>query len=116
MEVAEGLLENYLKKFKITYKNIRLFRKIMNLYEQIPYPGELKNIIKTSITFCNLEDHTDYMRRLYASVCNNNHPQLKALHDQGFTVREMEVLTTLSKSNIARRLKENILWGILQKS
>ena len=56
------------------------------------------------------------MRRLYASVCNNNHPQLKALHDQGFTVREMEVLTTLSKSNIARRLKENILWGILQKS
>ena len=106
MEVAEGLLENYLKRFKITYKNIRLFKKIVNLYEQIPYPGELKNIIKTSIAFSNPEDHTDYMRRLYASVCNNNDPQLKVLHDQGFTVREIEVLTTLSKSNIARRLKE----------
>ncbi|WP_295268642.1 hypothetical protein [uncultured Catenibacterium sp.] len=46
------------------------------------------------------------MRRLYASVSNNNDPQLKVLHSQGFTVREMEVLTTLSKSNIARRLKE----------
>ena len=55
MEVAEGLLDNYLKKFKITYKDIRLFRKIINLYEQISYPGELKNIIKTSITFSSPE-------------------------------------------------------------
>ena len=46
---------------------------------------------------------------IFTSVCNNNNPQLKVLHDQGFTVREMEVLTTLSKSNIARRLKENVL-------
>lgn len=29
VEVAEGLLENYLKKFKINYKNIRLFRKLL---------------------------------------------------------------------------------------
>lgn len=105
MEVAEGLLENYLKKFKISYKNIRLFRKLIGLYDQIPCPGELKNIIKTAIAFSNPEDHTDYMRRLYSLVCENHQPELKELQEQNFTIREIEILTKVSKSNIARRLK-----------
>lgn len=105
VEVAEGLLENYLKKFKINYKNIRLFRKIIGLYDQIPYPGELKNVIKTAVAFSNPEDSTDYMRRLYSIVCNNNQPELRELQNQNFTIREIEILTKVSKSKIARKLK-----------
>ena len=50
--VAEKMLDQYLEKFKIANRDIRLFRKIINLYDVIPYPGELKNVIKT--TFATL--------------------------------------------------------------
>ena len=105
IEVAVALLENYLKKFKINYKNIRLFRKIINLYDEIPYPGELKNIIKTAIAFSNPDDTTDYLRRLYYIVCDNKKPELRQLQNQKFTVREIEILTKVSKSKVARKLK-----------
>ena len=91
--------------WRTIYKNIRLFRKIIGLYDQIPYPGELKNVIKTAVAFSNPEDSTDYMRRLYSIVCNNNQPELRELQNQNFTIREIEILTKVSKSKIARKLK-----------
>ena len=42
--VAEKMLDQYLEKFKIANRDIRLFRKIINLYDVIPYPGELKKL------------------------------------------------------------------------
>ena len=63
--VAEKMLDQYLEKFKIANRDIRLFRKIINLYDVIPYPGELKNVIKTSIAFSSTTDGTDYFRGLY---------------------------------------------------
>ena len=50
-EIAEVLLNDFLNKFKCTGKNIRLFRKIVSLMSPIPYPGELKNIIRASVAF-----------------------------------------------------------------
>ena len=56
-EIAEVLLNDFLNRFKCTGKNIRIFRKIVNLMSPIPYPGELKNIIRASVAFSNPSDN-----------------------------------------------------------
>ena len=104
--VAEKMLDQYLEKFKIANRDIRLFRKIINLYDVIPYPGELKNVIKTSIAFSSTTDGTDYFRRLYYAVCNEKPENLKKLKLQKFTIREIEILTQKSKSSVGRELKD----------
>ena len=104
--VAEKMLDQYLEKFKIANRDIRLFRKIINLYDVIPYPGELKNVIKTSIAFSSTTDGTDYFRRLYYAVCNEKPANLKKLKLQKFTIREIEILTQKSKSSVGRELKD----------
>lgn len=104
--IAEKMLDEYLQKFKLASRDIRLFRKIINLYDLIPYPGDLKNVIRTSIAFSNPKDGTDYFRRLYYAVCNEKPENLKKLQAQNFTVREIEILTQKSKSSVARELKD----------
>ena len=74
--------------------------------EVIPYPGDLKNIIKTSLAFSNPNDEYDYLKRLYTLVSNNNSPNIEIMKKQGFTVREIEILTGISKSQVSRFLKE----------
>ena len=105
-DIAEILLNVFLNKFKCAGKNIRLFRKIVNLMSPIPYPGELKNIIRSSVAFSNPADEFDYLKRFYKAV----YPKATDLHtmqSQGFTVREIEILTGISKSQVSRELKED---------
>lgn len=106
LEIAEMLLNNFLHKFKCNGRNIRLFRKIINLMEPIPYPGDLKNMIRTAIAFSNPGSEFDYLRRLYSEITGNRQIDLKLLQEHGFTIREIEVLTGISKSQVARELKE----------
>lgn len=105
LTIAEKMLDVYLQKFKLANRDIRLFRKIINLFDTIPYPGDLKNIIKTAIAFSSPTDGTDYFRRLYYAVCGEKPEDLKKLQTQNFTVREIEILTQKSKSSVARELK-----------
>lgn len=105
MEIAEKILNRYLDKLKLGNRDIRLFRKIMGLEVELPLPGELKNIIKTSVAFSDADDGTDYFRRLYYAVCGEKPEDIKKLQEQGFTVREIEVLTKKSKSSVSRELK-----------
>ena len=104
--IAEKMLDRYLEKMKLANRDIRLFRKIMGLMEEIIYPGELKNMIKTSVAFSDPGDGADYFRRLYYAVCGEKPEDLKKLQAQKFTVREIEILVGKSKSSIARELKE----------
>lgn len=106
LEIAEMLLNTFLHKFKCNGRNVRLFRKIINLMEPIPYPGTLKNIIRSSIAFSNPGSEFDYLRRLYSEITGNRQMDLKLLQEHGFTVREIEILTGISKSQVARELKE----------
>lgn len=106
VDISEIILNSYLPKFKNATKNTRLFRKIITFMEVIPYPGELKNIIKTSLAFSNPNDNYDYLRRLYSTLCNDKEKNLKDLQNRGFTVREIEILTGISKSQVSRELKE----------
>ena len=106
IDISEIILNFYLSKFKNIERNIRLFRKIISLMDKIPYPGDLKNLIKTSLAFSNPNDEFDYLRRLYISVLPKAEKTLKNLQRQGFTVREIEILTGISKSQVSRELKE----------
>jgi len=106
MKTAEGMLNKFLKGAKPASKDIRLFRKIINLLSPIPYPGKLKKIIKTAVAFSNPQDGTDYFRRLYYGVCHKKPEDLRELQAQKFTLREIEILARKSKSSVARKLKE----------
>lgn len=107
MTIAEEFLNKFLLKFKLANKDIRLFRKIIALLEPIPYPGELKNLIRSAVAFSNPDDGMDYFRRLYYAVTNKHALDLKELYSQKFTIREIEILSKVPKSTVARELKEN---------
>ena len=108
LKIAEKYLEVYLTKMKLANRDIRLFRKILKLANPMPMPGAMKNIIKTSLAFSDAEDGLDYMRNLYVNISHRQPDNLLLLKQEGFTVREIEILAKQSKSNVARRLKERL--------
>ena len=105
VEVGEVILNDFLIKFKINSKNMKLFKKILFCSDTIPYPGDLKNIIKTSIAFSNVNDEYDYLKKVYLMINKKKNIELKELQEQGFTVREIEALTGVSKSKVSRELR-----------
>lgn len=109
IEVAEYYFSSFVKRFKGISKDTRLFKKILNTCDTLPYPGELKNIIKTSLAFSDTEQEHDYLRRLYNNLIGNiDNVELNQLYANGFTVREIEKLTGSSKSTVARKLNKEI--------
>ncbi len=110
IEVAEYYFTSFSRNFKGISKDIRLFKKILSISEKLPYPGELKNIIKTSLAFSDTQFEYDYLRRLYNTLIGNlDSTDINQLHTKGFTIREIEKLKGESKSNIARKLnKEDV--------
>jgi hypothetical protein len=103
VDVAESILNELLGQFKFTERNMRLFRKTVSTMDNIPYPGELKNIIKTSVAFSDPSSKYDYLKKFYEAVLGPSN--LKTLQDQGFSVRDIEILTGVSKSQVARELQ-----------
>lgn len=107
IDISESILNSMLKKFKNVGRDMKLFKKIINQLDRIPYPGDLKNLIKTSLAFSNPDEEYDYLRRLIKSVLpDSNAISLKNLNAKGFTLREIELLTGVSKSQVAREIKE----------
>ena len=104
--VAEKMLDRYLAKANLGGRDVRLFRKVIKLQHPIPYPGDLQNLIKTSVAFSNPDDEFDYLRRLYSTVSGGQDFDVKTLQESGFTVREIGILTQKSKSGVARELQE----------
>ena len=105
LEVATSLLNTHLTKFRFAGKDTRLFNKIMRLMPEPPYPAELSNIIKTAIAFSNPGEPYDYLRRLYKEATSTPVPDAKTLRQQGFSMREIEMLTGTPISSLARELK-----------
>ncbi|PKM49142.1 MAG: AAA family ATPase [Firmicutes bacterium HGW-Firmicutes-7] len=107
IEVAEYYFSSFVKTFKGISKDTRLFKKILSISDKLPYPGELKNIIKTSLAFSDTNIENDYLRRLYNNLVGNlDQTDLEQLRIQGFTVREIEKLKDESKSTISRKLSK----------
>ena len=107
IDIAEIILNDFLPKFKTFGKNIKLFRKIFECSDKIPYPGELKNLIKTALAFSSPDNEYDYMKRLFLSVNGNDKLNAKFLKEKEFTLREIEILTGISKSQLSREFQEN---------
>lgn len=105
IEVAETLLDMYLKQFKNAGRDLRLFKKILNNMNTIPYPGDLKNSIKVCLGFSDPNNEFDYLKRFYRE-CLNEEINIQTLKNRGFTVREIEKLTGISKSQVSRELRE----------
>lgn len=103
VDVAESILNELLGQFKFAGRNMRLFRKTVSTIDKIPYPGELKNIIKTSVAFSDPSSEYDYLKKFYEAVLGPS--DLKTLQDQGFSVRDIEILTGVSKSQVSRELQ-----------
>ena len=104
IEVAEVILNNYVRQFKNVTRDLRLFKKILKNVTNLPSPGDLKNIIRTSLAFSDEKDPYDYLKRLFNTMLNGKSHSLKELHSLGFTVREIEILTGISKSSVSREL------------
>ena len=107
IEVAEFYFASFVKNFKSVSKDTRLFKKILNVCPKLPYPGELKNVIKTSLAFSDVNSEFDYLRRLYNNLIGNiDGTDIETLYAQGFTVREIEKLKGESKSSVSRKLNK----------
>ncbi|VEU74286.1 AAA family ATPase [Mycoplasmopsis citelli] len=91
---ADFIFKLYATKFKITNKNIPLFKKIISLLEPIYYPSEMENLIKTSLAFSDLNNPNDYLKRLYRNVCKDKCNDLERLKNKDFTEEEIQLLTT----------------------
>lgn len=107
IEVAEYYFSSFIKNFKNISKDTRLFKKILNTTEKLPYPGELKNLIKTSLAFSDVNMEHDYLRRLFNNLIGNlEQTDISKLYTLGFTVREIEKLKGESKSTVSRKLNK----------
>ena len=104
IEIAETITIELLAKFKNVGRDMRLFKKILSLSDCLPFPGDLKNIIKSAIAFSDPENEYDYLKRLYKQFANSATIDIDILKKQGFTIREMEKLTGISKSTLSRHL------------
>ncbi len=105
IEVAESILNEYVIKFDGIAKDLRLYRKIIALMDPLIYPGDLKNMIKTSLAFSNSNNQYDYLIRLYEAITSTKiNGDIKKLQEQNFTIREIENLTGISKSQVSRGL------------
>ena len=110
IEVAEYYFSAFVRNFKGIAKDTRLLKKILNNANKLPYPGELKNIIKPSLAFSDVNIEYDYLRRLYNNLIGNlDSTDINQLYAKGFTVREIEKLKGEAKSTVSRKLnKEDV--------
>ena len=108
IEVSECILKDLLRKTSSSKADSRLFRKILMTSEKIPYPGDMFQIIKIALAFSDESDQFDYLRRLYIELNKDSDLSIQNLTSKGFTTREIEILTGISKSSVARKLKEDL--------
>ncbi|MEG2685146.1 MAG: ATP-binding protein [Erysipelotrichaceae bacterium] len=107
IEVADSILNELINKYSNIGRNIKLFNKILNLVEALPKPGDLRNIISTSIAFSKVDEQYDYLRKIYNILIPNKTNDIKFMKDNNFTLREIEILTKISKSQLSIKIKEN---------
>ena len=107
IDIADAMLSSTLKKSANSKQDMRLFNKILKNLESIPYPGDMKQIIKTSVAFSNEANEYDYLRKIYSALNGNREIDIQRLSDEGYTTREIEILSRIPKSSVSRKLKEN---------
>ncbi len=105
LQVSDGILTSLLKK-SAEKSDMRLFNKILKSSSPLPYPGEMRQLLKVALAFSDEGIGYDYLRRIYKELRDGEEPTLAALAKEGFTTREIEMLTGISKSSVSREMKE----------
>lgn len=105
LELSENLIDQFLKIFTFAKKDIRLLRKILKESDNTPYPGDLTNIIKTSLAFSDRSKPYDYLRVVYRNICAHD-PNVSELKAKSYSVREIEKITGISKSAVSRETSQ----------
>ncbi len=105
IEAGVRLYESLEKKFGVENLYTELVGKILSKAQEIPNIADLKNIFRTSFAFSNLNDSTEHLRRIFEALYGSK-VKLTDLSDSGFSYREIETLTNLSKSKVSRTLKK----------
>ncbi len=106
LDIGVNFIDKYLKEFNLQKKDIRLFRKIYSIRRREYSPGEIKNGIRSAIAFCDCNSEGDYLRRIYDFFYGELPNDVIKLKQQGFTVREIGLLTGKSKSTVDRVIRE----------
>lgn len=107
IEIAVLILFYLLEQVPHAERNDRLLRKILALPEVLPNPQQLQKILREAVAFSSRGSEWEYLQRIYEDLVAPLQPlDLKLLQAQGFTVREIEILTGISKSKVARELKK----------
>lgn len=106
ISIADSMLTSCLKRATNSKQDIRLFNKILKNMDSLPLPGDLKQVIKTSIAFSDESNEYDYLRRIYLSLHGNPSTiDIQMLSDEGYTTREIEILSRMPKSSVSRKLR-----------
>ena len=106
IEISKSILQTYLKKSEYSKSDSRLFTKMLKHMDTIPYPGDMIQIIKIALAFADDSNEYDYLRRLYIELNHDENPSIQKLTAEGYTTREIEVITKIPKSSVSRKLKE----------
>ena len=107
IEIADEMLSANLKRTGNFRKDIRMFHKILNNLEKLPYPGDLKQIIRTAVAFSDENSEYDYLRKIYFALnTDGEEVDIQVLSDKGYTMREIEIISKIPKSSVSRKLKE----------
>ena len=107
IEIADSILRANLRNVKSAKINTRLFNKILGNMKKIPYPGDLKQVIKTAIAFCDDSSEYDYLRKMYINLYGlSGVIDIQDLSAQGYTTREIEILSKIPKSSVSRKLRD----------
>lgn len=104
INIAEMMRNHYLKTKEYSKKEKRIFRKMIDDRQESLTPDDLRIIMK-SISSDHKKDKKDYLKKIYGGIYHEKPKDFVKLRDQGFTLREIEMLTGKSKSTVERRLK-----------
>ena len=101
------LIQFSISTFPFSKKDSRLLKKILKESYSVPYPGELNNLLKTSLAFSDKNKPYDYLRIMYKHLFFKE-PSVSELKAKGYSVREIEKLTGISKSSVARETSHSV--------
>ena len=106
-EIATSMLRE-MRANSIKPGDLRLIQKLVENSFQNFSPAELRNFIKISLAFSNPDDPSSFFKRLFIKLYSSEYlNDARFMNNQiGLTLREIETLTGVPKSNISRALEK----------
>lgn len=106
-DIAVYMMNDLANQFPSIGSDATLFRKILSFYKAVPYPGDMKNILRTAVAFSDPGNPFDYLKRLFTMIVPNS-ARLDEydMKEMGFTIRQIAILRGKSKSDVDRLLRK----------